>query len=89
MLNLSSHKQQCLDLAHQFRLGFHTQAALDMADELGRLAQQLPPENEQDIRLFTTLMGKMFECQQRQDWLGLADYLEYELQELLTPYCGN
>ena len=27
-------------------------------------------------------IGRAMACQEAQDWLGLADYLEYELQEL-------
>jgi hypothetical protein len=29
------------------------------------------------------LLGRLLECQETQNWLALADYLEYELVQLL------
>ena len=33
------------------------------------------------------LLGRMLECQEAQNWLALADYLEYELVQLMTDSC--
>ncbi|PKQ75051.1 hypothetical protein AOX56_20220 [Aeromonas sobria] len=64
-------------LAHQFRLG----QSLAASQTLPGLLQEaltaqgsLPPD----------LIASLLHSQERQDWLGLADYLEYELVHTLT-----
>ncbi|MGE6195546.1 hypothetical protein ACLHZY_15520 [Aeromonas media] len=63
-------------LAHQFRLGESVAAT-----------QMLPPLMQEILTkegvLTVALMTAMLQCQERQDWLGLADYLEYELVQTL------
>ena len=79
--------EQCVDECRQcaglFRLGRDVEAALDMV-EVFEGAQQLlmsaPATVQQDWALVLT---HMFDCQERQDWLGLADWMEYELIEVL------
>ncbi|AVX88243.1 hypothetical protein [Pseudomonas sp. VE 196-7] len=79
--------EQCVDECRQcaglFRLGRDVEAALDMV-EVFEGAQQLlmsaPATVQQDWALVLT---QMFDCQERQDWLGLADWMEYELIEVL------
>ncbi|MFJ2390060.1 hypothetical protein [Pseudomonas koreensis] len=79
--------EQCVDECRQcaglFRLGRDVEAALDMV-EVFEGAQQLlmsaPATVQQDWALILT---QMLDCQERQDWLGLADWMEYELVELL------
>lgn len=79
--------EQCVDECRQcaglFRLGRDVEAALDMV-EVFEGAQQLlmsaPAMVQQDWALILT---QMLDCQERQDWLGLADWMEYELVELL------
>jgi hypothetical protein len=78
---------QCVDECRQcaglFRLGRDVEAALDMV-EVFEGAQQLlmsaPAAIAQD---WAFVLAKMLECQERQDWLGLADWMEFELIELL------
>lgn len=72
--------RQC---ARHFRLGRDVEAALEMVDLFSDL---MPPfaEAEPDVQVrWAALLNAMFAGQQAQDWLGLADYLEYELVELL------
>ena len=74
---------ECRHCAGLFRLGRDVEAALDMV-EVFEGAQQLlmsaPATVQQDWALVLT---QMFDCQERQDWLGLADWMEYELIEVL------
>jgi hypothetical protein len=67
-----------------FRLGRNVESALDMIDLFGRLmplfAQGPEGEQQQWLQLLQTMLAR----QEAQDWLGLADYLEYELVELLA-----
>lgn len=72
--------RQCAGL---FRLGRDVEAALNMVDlfdEAQRLFAQMSQEVQQAWAL---MLRQMLACQERQDWLGLADFMEYELIELL------
>lgn len=73
--------QHCAAL---FRLGRDVEAGLAMIELVGALQPSfdlaLPAVQQQWVRL----LGPMFECQGSQNWLALADYLEYELVRLLT-----
>lgn len=72
--------RQCAGL---FRLGRDVEAALNMVDlfdEAQRLFARAPWDVQQAWAL---MLRQMLACQERQDWLGLADFMEYELIELL------
>ena len=73
--------QQCAAL---FRLGRDVEASLAMSELAGALQSafdQAPPDNQQQ---WLQILGLMFHCQASQNWLALADYLEYELVQVLT-----
>lgn len=79
--------EQCVDECRQcaglFRLGRDVEAALDMVEVFEGAEQLLmsaPATVQQDWALILT---QMLDCQERQDWLGLADWMEYELIEVL------
>jgi len=62
-----------------FRLGREAEANedfLDFIDKLGRLLHFIPQGTLADL---TALMQKTFDAQSRQDHIGVADLLEYEL----------
>nr|WP_218627816.1 hypothetical protein [Pseudomonas sp. dw_612] len=66
-----------------FRLGRDVEAALNMVDVFDE-AQRLLLTAPQDVQLkWTQVLIQMLACQERQDWLGLADFMEYELVDLL------
>jgi hypothetical protein len=75
--------EECRQCAGLFRLGRDVEAALTMVDVFEgaqRLLLAAPADIQQDWAL---VLGQMLDCQARQDWLGLADFIEYELIELL------
>jgi hypothetical protein len=79
--------EQCLEKSRQcaglFRLGRDVEAALDMVDVFEGAQQLLiaaPAPIQQD---WAFVLTQMLDCQERQDWLGLADWMEYELIEVL------
>ncbi|KAF2393540.1 MULTISPECIES: hypothetical protein [Pseudomonas] len=79
--------EQCVDECRQcaglFRLGRDVEAALAMVDVFDE-AQRLLSTAPRDIQLkWTQVLTQMLACQERQDWLGLADFMEYELVDLL------
>lgn len=74
---------ECRRCAGLFRLGRDIEAALimvDVFDEAQDLFHQAPPAIEQQ---WAQLLTRMLACQEAQDWLGLADTMEYELIGLL------
>ncbi|HEY0924379.1 hypothetical protein [Rheinheimera pacifica] len=76
--------QHAKTLALQFRLGITTQPALELANLAGQLITLFASATPQQIAQLQQLLTAVLQCQQNRDWSGLADYLEYELQELLA-----
>lgn len=80
----------CRQCAGLFRLGRDVEAALNMVDVFEKsqdLFSQMPQAIQQQ---WAQLLMSMFAAQEAQDWLGLADSMEYELVELLEngqPHC--
>ncbi|KKA08593.1 hypothetical protein VP02_07840 [Pseudomonas ogarae] len=72
------------ECARLFRLGRDVEAGLAMV-ALVEAAQPLVELMQSDVQSsWNGLLGLMFNDQQAQNWLSLADYLEYEWVELLT-----
>ncbi|KQT67043.1 MULTISPECIES: hypothetical protein [Pseudomonas] len=80
-LNQSQH--QCRQCAALFRLGRDVEAALTMVDVFEQAHQSLSSASVDIQQAWAQVLMQMLDCQERQDWLGLADYMEYELVELL------
>lgn len=83
MSALSQCINECRQCAGLFRLGRDVEAALTMVDLFDE-AQRLLLSAPQDVQLnWAQVLAQMLACQERQDWLGLADFMEYELVDLL------
>lgn len=76
--------EQAQALAVRFRLGEHVTASLALPGFLSELAGGLGSKASPRANAFGQLLGDMLACQEAQDWLGLADYLEYELVDWLA-----
>lgn len=74
---------ECRECAGLFRLGRNVEGALNMVEVFERAASQLEVRAVSDQQEWARLLTLMLGCQQSQDWLGLADYMEYELTALL------
>jgi hypothetical protein len=84
MNRFASWSERGRGIARQLRLGMTVPAALSMVELIGELAQgrgQLPAALEAG---FADLVGRLLARQEAHDWLGLADYLEYELAAWLA-----
>lgn len=82
MTQVAELQREALRIAHQLRLGQDVQAQLDMVALAERLLGYASGARDVDIVAWVDWIGRATACQEAQDWLGLADYLEYELQEL-------
>lgn len=72
--------EQCASL---FRLGHDVEAGLAMIELIGAVQPSFDPLPQAIQQQWVMLLGQMLECQEAQNWLALADYLEYELVHLL------
>jgi hypothetical protein len=72
--------RQCAEL---FRLGRDVEAATVMVELFDELMPLFGQAQQSSQQCWTQLLMQMLGCQEAQNWLGLADYLEYELVELL------
>ena len=73
--------QQCAAL---FRLGRDVEAGLAMIELIDAVNPTFDSTPQQLQQQWAFLLGEMFACQETQNWLALADYLKYELVEMLT-----
>lgn len=72
--------QRCADM---FRLGRDIEAALEMVEVFDAAMPLIAGRPAADRDYGTQLLEQMLACQQRQDWLALADYMEDEWVEFL------
>lgn len=80
MSALQENARQCAEL---FRLGRDVEAALAMVEVFQRAAALLGGAPQAVQAQFALLFGEMLAAQQRQDWIALADSLDYELVNLI------
>ncbi len=83
MSGFTQYREPAVACAHLFRLGRDVEAALVMVELFGALMplfDRTPPALQQQ---WVAVLGEMLACQEGQNWLALADYLEYELLELM------
>ncbi|WP_263261030.1 hypothetical protein [Pseudomonas sp. RIT-PI-S] len=66
-----------------FRLGRDVEAALSMVDLFDRIAPLFATAPDDVQQQWGLLVMEIFSRQQLQDWLGVADYLMYELEALI------
>jgi hypothetical protein len=70
--------------ARLFRLGRNVESALDMVDLFTHLMPLFAEGPDATQQQWLQLLQAMLARQEALDWLGLADYLEYELVALLA-----
>ena len=83
IISIAQYQYQATELALQFRCDSHTQASLDLATMVAQLVQAFSAQPPHYAAELQNILQAVLNCQAQRDWLGLADYLEYELQDLL------
>lgn len=73
---------QLTALAQRFRLGLSLQAIQTLPALLEQTASESLSWPAQQQQLLSVLIKRILEQQEREDWLALADELEYELVAL-------
>lgn len=82
MTELSS---KAVEIAHLLRLSRHVEAGLLLADYFDQIIDLKDVDNTDLENLITSILN----CQERKDWLGLADYLEFELVHIMGNNVSN
>ncbi len=76
-MNAARHCTAARECAALFRLGRDVEGALRMVELFDGVLPRVEPQAG------AVVLQVMLDAQQRQDWLALADYLEYELLHLI------
>lgn len=76
-------KKEASRIACLFRVGQEVIAQQDVVVLAERLMGFASTERVGQMAVWAEWIGWVMACQESQDWLGLADYLDYELAELL------
>jgi len=77
--NLKLTASALTDIANALRLGLEAEANEHLAQQYEILARKLADIPSREQAGFTTLLQRILAAQSRQDVIGLADLLEYEL----------
>lgn len=71
---------RCADL---FRLGRDIEAALVMVELIDTAMPLFATRPTAEQHACSQVLGAILDCQERQDWIGLADWLEVEFVGML------
>ncbi|MGL5495681.1 MAG: hypothetical protein ACRDCQ_01655 [Aeromonas sobria] len=66
-------------LAQQFRCGLHIEAALELSEIIKKLVPQLSDLPSKQRHAVAQILSQLLLSQEREDWICLADWLEYDL----------
>ncbi|MDR3371393.1 hypothetical protein [Rhodoferax sp.] len=72
-------------LATQLRTNDDYTALDNIQDVLSKLTSNPDILINCNINMISNIIAAMQECQAKRDWLGLADYLEYDLIRVINP----
>lgn len=67
------------EIARAFRLGSYMQAGDPLAELLRQVAEE-PASRQAEL---VAILDAILACHKRDDWLGVADYLQFELVDWL------
>ncbi|MDG2474790.1 MAG: hypothetical protein P8M50_05865 [Paracoccaceae bacterium] len=75
--------EQLTDFATLLRLGRPLEVIDDLINLLTEIVPQTIGQKSATSYSVEEIFSLILSCQQAEDWLGLADYLEYELSDFL------
>lgn len=75
---------EALHCAHLFRLGRDIEAALKMVDLIDITMPLFASRSKEDQAQLAHVMSEILRCQERQDWIGVADWLEVEFVDVCS-----
>jgi hypothetical protein len=89
MMTISFWIDDANSIAKAFRLGAYQQAGEPLANFVNRIA--LLPESTATTKMpeLVQILNELLKCHKSCDWLGVADYLEFELVNWLRKLQSN
>lgn len=75
--------QACIELGRSIRLGNIYPTAIEIVDSIENITNGLPQQGEISAQMVVLIKLVMMR-QICQDWLGVADFLEYDLPDILA-----
>ena len=83
-MNTFSAIKQLKFFSDSFRLGKSLEVTDDLINFLAEIVPQTIGRESNNQVTVEDIFSKILHCQKSEDWLGLADYLEYELSDFLA-----
>ena len=74
--------EEARECAKLFRLGRDIEGALKMVEVIDRSLPLMDGASAERQAEWGRVLSDILACQERQDWLGVADWLEFEFVEL-------
>ncbi|MEX6667127.1 hypothetical protein [Pseudomonas sp. W2-17] len=75
--------EEARDCAKLFRLGRDIEGALKMVELIDRALPLMDAVSAERQAEWGRVLSAILACQERQDWLGVADWLEVEFVDLI------
>jgi len=75
--------------ADLFRLGRPLEVTDDLIILLEEIITETAAQTSNTVHTIEEMFSLILHCQESEDWLGLADYLEYELSDFLICLSGD
>ena len=83
-MNTFSTIKQLKFFSDSFRLGRSLEITDDLINLLSEIVPQIIGRESNNQVSIEDIFSNILYCQKSEDWLGLADYLEYELSDFLA-----
>ena len=83
-MNTVSTIKQLKFFSDSFRLGRSLEVTDDLINLLSEIVPQIIGRESNNQVSIEDIFSNILYCQKSEDWLGLADYLEYELSDFLA-----
>lgn len=83
---LNASQQQAIAIATDFRCCENLRAQQALPTLIEQLILNFPMRELSHVQQLKTIVKGIRISQEQRDWLGIADYLDYELQDLLQLY---
>jgi hypothetical protein len=74
--------EEARECAKLFRLGRDIEGALKMVEVIDRSLPLMDGASAERQAEWGRVLSEILACQERQDWLGAADWLEFEFVEI-------
>ena len=82
-MNADGTIEQLANYAAFFRCGRSLEVNQELANYLSEILAQIVINDGDRLLALQEIVSAILRCQEAEDWLGLADYLEYELPDFL------